>query len=611
MVRMKKKTWKAALAVLLCVSMMAGWLAMPAGAVGHGSVVPDVIDPIIKTGTYVGSADIEGATGNIMASTSTTWPFSVVNGTSMPMKYTMSFQQGWAIVCHACGEELNPADVFSGKYNDPPWLSMIADDWDLMADGSVKMPFLMYLTLKGQGGDPDELLIGDSSKSITGSRGGSRNLDEDPWVHFGVHESEQFFPAERLVQPNSAEQFELNWAWPYDRTQAAGDPDWNDLDNWLNDFFEGVEDSFHNCCEPYYYGIWSPFDPKHPDDTMGGKDNKGGLGTYYWLEYKIDAEFPKVNIYFPAEVKDAGTTPWVVEAHETVADAVGGGKKYPALPTMPKNAQDKEFDHWVLVWEDDEGVTQRTKVTEGLAFNPTDYNLEFDDAAFVYKMNWEPVYKSSPPVVIKVKVGADPYPTDAPYEYTWEPADGGEPNPPRPSPNPAAPEGEVFDGWYLELSDGTKIPWDDVDFTDPEKYGLTPDDEGVYTFVFSASFKKAGEPEPEPDCEFPWLPLILGGGGLIGGAVVIGGLTLPWLIALPLLPILLLLGGKIIGKADIQKPGIKEKPKDDGKKPDDGGVLPPKTGDSHVWALVSLGMLSAAGLGMFLLRRRREEEELA
>jgi len=123
---------------------------------------------------------------------------------------------------------------------------------------------------------------------------------------------------------------------------------------------------------------------------------------------------------------------------------------------------------------------------------------------------------------------------------------------------------------------------------------LTPQRDNDY-YVCDLYAKYKAPPGPD-DCDFPWWLLPLGGIGLLGaGGVAIAGMTLPWLIALPLLPVLLLLGGKIIK----DRPAKQEI------------ITPPKTGEGGAWELLPLAGIGLAGAWLVVLRRRREEEVLA
>jgi LPXTG-motif cell wall-anchored protein len=97
-----------------------------------------------------------------------------------------------------------------------------------------------------------------------------------------------------------------------------------------------------------------------------------------------------------------------------------------------------------------------------------------------------------------------------------------------------------------------------------------------------------------------WWPWIIGGGVTIGaGGLIVGGLTIPWLVAIPALPVLGLTAW-LIGK---NLPGGPKKPD---AKP--GPVTPPKTGESREMELLvgAVGLL-AAGMLLTMLRRKKRE----
>ena len=120
-------------------------------------------------------------------------------------------------------------------------------------------------------------------------------------------------------------------------------------------------------------------------------------------------------------------------------------------------------------------------------------------------------------------------------------------------------------------------------------------DDAYYVCDLYAEYKPATVTPPGSSC--PWWLIPLAGILPLGGGVVIAGMTLPWLIALPVLPILLLCGGKLISR---EKPAEKKEI-----------VTPPKTGENSMWALLPLAGIGLAGAWLVVLRRRREEEEYA
>jgi len=97
--------------------------------------------------------------------------------------------------------------------------------------------------------------------------------------------------------------------------------------------------------------------------------------------------------------------------------------------------------------------------------------------------------------------------------------------------------------------------------------------------------------------QFPWW--MLGVAALIGGGVVLGGLTLPWWLALPAVPVLLLLGWRLCGNR-LCRPEKEAK----------DIVSPPKTGDDWTMALSAGAGMAMASLAMAALLRRRKKEAL-
>ena len=116
----------------------------------------------------------------------------------------------------------------------------------------------------------------------------------------------------------------------------------------------------------------------------------------------------------------------------------------------------------------------------------------------------------------------------------------------------------------------------------------------------------------EKDRTWPdWLWPVLGIGGLGVGAagLTIGGLTLPWLIAIPALPVLLI-GGWLLHRScneNCGRPGCPAAKPDSTK--DTNHVMPPKTGES--WEVVlaaGMAMAVAAGTMAAMLKRRKRED---
>lgn len=128
-------------------------------------------------------------------------------------------------------------------------------------------------------------------------------------------------------------------------------------------------------------------------------------------------------------------------------------------------------------------------------------------------------------------------------------------------------------------------------------------------------------PPPDDDCGLCKLLTGLGVGKLVigTGGLIIGGLTLPWLTALPLLPVLLLLSCCLHGGQDCPPPDCPPEPtrvtepadpsRGGDTAPDDlGPFKPPNTGDSWNAALLAgLGIVLASGIMIEALRRRKRE----
>ena len=722
---MTKKRLKAALSVLLCVSLMAGWLALPVSAAGDLEIEAH----FSESGT-IGGAEalgdaiiVPGNPADFVVS------ISVKNLAKSPMFYTLDLWQMIGIYDPVTEEVLDTEDVFNGTYGQDgvdiklpvkgsvpsAWAAydneVVRDYFNSFLDATKPLPWVFFLVRKGQGGDPDEYVFSDPSTigSVFFKPSGSA-ASTLPWMT-GNPDEHFKTPAKELL-PGEEDVYELHFAWPWERgfTKAERD-DWN----------KNIDSLYGELAASFYYdysnslGLYTYDEPKDPDGL-------GGLYLVNWFEYEVIAEVANAIVTFDAE-SDAAPGDWKFPLNESLSSVTDGitGKYPEGLPDPGPNKTTGDAFHCWAFEDPDKGLIlldgaadfafrARPGAAETDAYGPYafpelhgDYvfpliavykkamtvQLEVDDEFFpletpylykwdsitneeppsppappdapakaghvfkgwfliledgteiawadvdfsdpeaygtygiktngegVYPFVFSAVYEefsepSPPPLKVKVKVGTEFYPSDNPYLYEWDPAvDEGSPAPPA-QPAPPAKESHAFDNWYLVQADGTKTAWGSVDFSDPEKYGLEADAEGVYTFVFSAYYT-ADEPEPEPDCEFPWWPLILGGGGLIGGAVIVGGLTIPWLIALPILPLLLMLGGKIISKDDLlpKKDKPVEKPADPDKEPGEDYVPPPKTGESNAWLLVPLCMMSLAGLGMLVLRRRREEEALA
>jgi len=96
---------------------------------------------------------------------------------------------------------------------------------------------------------------------------------------------------------------------------------------------------------------------------------------------------------------------------------------------------------------------------------------------------------------------------------------------------------------------------------------------------------------------FPWWVLVVT--AVVGGGVVLGSLTLPWWLALPALPVLLLLGWRLCGNR-LCRP---EKEAAD-------IVSPPKTGDDWTMVLPAGAGMAMASLAMAAMLRRRKKEAL-
>ena len=163
-------------------------------------------------------------------------------------------------------------------------------------------------------------------------------------------------------------------------------------------------------------------------------------------------------------------------------------------------------------------------------------------------------------------------------------------------------DGYTFEGFFDP--NGKMIVDKDGKVVDPD-YVIEADAAtgiAIATLEIEAGWEEEGEKEK---CEWPdWLlPGIVSAGGLI-----IGGLTIPWLLALPAIPVLGAVGwllhrhcvkncGKPLCKAPDGKAAAKIAP-----------VAPPKTGDSLDAALLAgLGLALATGVLALTQRKRKRE----
>jgi len=340
----------------------------------------------------------------------------------------------------------------------------------------------------------------------------------------------------------------------------------------------------------YYNGAaWVQVPDTFPFSTAGTTLN--GAGTLY-EEIKLRAiydtpEEPAIVVKYVVDGAPYGT-PWnlkdgvplVLAAVPPKTDFDPDGWRFtppnaaPGAP--PLNANDVDFTNPALY---------------GIALNA--------DGEYVYELVAAYRPKSvGPPVnvVVMVNVGTP----DEDTIYTWLSSSGV----PLHLPDVPPKAGSTPVGWFFEYTDPNdgrkkkvRVQPDGtgVDFTDPESYGLAANANGIYTFLLTPEYTPVVTPGPELPS---WL-LPVGGVVLFGaGGLTIGGLTLPWLLALPLLPLVLFGGGALLNKVI---PAIRTTT---GTKI----VPPPKTGEGDALLLLPLALMCFAGLGLvpFLLRRREE-----
>jgi len=562
-----KKLWKPMLSVLLSMCLIAGWLFLPASAANPITDAPAISDTLTLTfpddfvetspgsGTYIVSSDVfntwlvpattVGPIGmgqyipalldepGLLPGSHGDFNISIVNDSGVEMDYTLEFWHGFSLYDRKAGAERTPLAYAEVMARGSFDPAFDKDYWDLFALGKHQIPPLFTLAGPSAG------------QSISGA--------------IPCYKTQADKDAGRITN------------WKAFRTQGEG--------RNAVDLVSGGRDIVSGTIAP----------------ASGSKDEYDLLWS--WPREQNPTELWGVTSYFAAPYNKSMFEP---------------GWAWWAAPTRLYWDVIHNFfaDFPVWYWEEyrNGDVRASCDICNGFSIAPCEghngyrpYQMSnpFYSAVepyaidggleLAYWVKYEIIAEAEIPVpqaTVKFAMddaGAIPcsfggVPSTFP---NWTVDVGTTPAGKGGLPTPDAPANKVFVGWkYFDGTDWVAVG-NNFPFSEAREY------------VFVAVFETLPE---QDDCDIPWWPFALGGVGLLGaGGVAIAGMTLPWLVALPLLPILLLCGGKILSK---------EKPADCKEI-----IMPPKTGEDTTWALLPIAGIGLAGAWLVLLRRRREECE--
>lgn len=318
-----KKLWKSMLAVLVSVSLIAGWFALPVSAAGPDAVLDEYFT---ATETRSGLLDIEGLFGAPIVPgdpVDMVFQFTIKNDhPHLPMKYTLNFADMMGIIDNATDSILDPDDVFSGAYGQGgvtiitpsatfPLVpaqhtnSWVQTEFMKFYDGTKQLPWMTYLVRT----DDSAELHADPSTIVFLHNDGVQSTI--PW-HEGfngqTYGTGELAGDKRVLLPGAQETYELHFGWPYERNVSGGTSWWDtNIDSMFGRITGDFLFSYMNSQGNYLtYGPPSWY----PGQSQAGD---GGLYPGNWIEYQITAEYPPIVVEYEVDGAPYGT-PWNSES---------------------------------------------------------------------------------------------------------------------------------------------------------------------------------------------------------------------------------------------------------------------------------------------------------